>query len=152
MEDIFKDIEPMVYKSGINIPYHWWAGDTASRFFVSLRDEKKIIGTKCGKCKKVFVPPRKTCPDCFTEISDWVNVADTGTVEAFTVARRQLAALPGKAPVSFALIKLDGADTSLLHYLGGADIDKFRIGMRVKAKFSSERRGRITDIEYFKPV
>ncbi len=152
MEDIFKGVEPMVYKSGINIPYNWWAGDTASRFFVTLRDNRKITGTRCDVCGRIFIPPRKTCPECFIEISEWVEVADTGTVTAFTVARRQLAALPGKAPVCFALIKLDGADTSLLHYVGGADIDRFKIGMKVKAQFSLERMGRITDIEYFKPV
>ena len=38
MADVFKGIEPMVYKSRISVPYHWWAGETASRFLVALRD------------------------------------------------------------------------------------------------------------------
>ena len=62
MSDQFKGIEPMVYNSKINVPYSWWAGDTASKFYLTLRDEKKIIGTKCGACNKVFLPPRKVCP------------------------------------------------------------------------------------------
>ncbi len=152
MADIFKGVEPMVHKSGINIPYNWWAGDTASKFLIAIRDEKKIIGTKCGKCSRVFIPPRKTCPTCFTENSEWVDISDEGTVQAFTVVRRQLAALPKKVPVCYGLIKLEGADTALLHYLGEVDPENIKIGMRVKAKFAEKRDGNITDIDYFNPV
>ena len=152
MEDIFSGVEPMVLKSGINVPYSWWAGDTASKFFRSLRDDRQIVGTKCGKCNKVFVPPRKTCPGCFIKNDEWVTVSEQGTLISYTVARRQLATLPMKAPVIFGLIKLDKADTSLLHILGEADPDSLTIGMQVKAVFSAERKGGIRDIIYFKPI
>ncbi len=55
MNDIFKDIEPMVHKSGIKVPYSWWAGDTASELFRSLRDEEKIIGNKRKKFLSALV-------------------------------------------------------------------------------------------------
>jgi len=152
MENIFLGIEPMVYPGRINVPYSWWAGDTASKFLLAIRDERKILGTRCEPCNRVFVPPRKTCPTCFTENKEWVEVSDVGILEAFTVARRQLAALPGKVPVCFGLIKLEGADTALLHYLGEVDPEDIRIGMRVKARFAEERQGTITDIDYFKPL
>jgi len=154
MSDQFKGIDPMVYKSKINVPYSWWAGDTATGFFVSLRDRKKITATKCVSCGKVFVPPRKSCPDCFTEKTEWVDVSDEGTVVSFAVSRRQFAAIPKnkKAPVIWGLIRLDGADTALLHYLDGVTPEGIRIGMRVKAVFSESRKGTIRDISHFKPV
>jgi len=154
MSDPLQGIEPMVYNSKINVPYSWWAGDTASRFFISLRDEKKIMGTKCGACNKVFLPPRKVCPSCFAENAAWVNVSDEGTVLSFSVARRQFAAIPRhkKVPVIWGLIKLDGADTAMLHYLGEIDPERVTIGMRVKAVFSDVRKGTIHDISHFKPV
>jgi hypothetical protein len=152
MEDIFEGVEPMVYQSRINVPYNWWAGDTASKFLLAIRDERKILGTKCDSCNRVFVPPRKTCPTCFTDNQEWVNVSDVGILEAFTVARRQLAALPGKVPICFGLIKLEGADTALLHYLGEVDPGDIKIGMRVQARFAEEREGKITDIAYFRPI
>src|SRR4030042_3913164 len=101
MSDKFKGIEPMVYKSTINIPYSWWAGDTATRFFVSLRDDTRIIATRCGGCGTVFMPPRKVCPACFTENSAWVNVFDEGVLLSFSVARRRLEGIPKdkKVPV-----------------------------------------------------
>jgi hypothetical protein len=152
MSDNFKGVEPMILKSKINVPYHWWAGDTASKFLVALRDEKVIMGTKCAKCKKVYIPPRKACPVCFGAETEWVKLSDEGTVVSFTVTRRQLAALPRKVPVIFALIRLDGADTALLHYLDGVSPEEVKIGMRVKARFAGERKARMQDIECFAPV
>jgi hypothetical protein len=152
MSDIFKGVEPMVLKSKISVPYHWWAGETASKFLISLRDEMKIRGTRCPKCQKTFIPPRKTCPVCFGASMEWVDVSDEGTVLSFTVARRQLASLPKKVPVIFALIKLDGADTGMLHYLGDVKPEELKIGMRVKAKFAGERKANMQDIDYFAPV
>ncbi len=152
MTDIFEDVEPMVHRSGINVPYSWWAGDTASRFLAGLRDEKKILGTKCDRCEKVYVPPRKNCPHCFSENKEWVETSNEGTLVSYTVARRQLASIPEKTPVIFGLIKPDGADTALLHYLGEVEPGDVKIGMRLTPKFENERNGTIRDIAYFKPA
>ena len=151
MENELSKVEPLVHKSQINVPYDWWAGETASRFFISIRDEQKILGTKCGRCQKVFVPPRKSCPECFGQEVAWVDLSPQGELITYTVARRQLAALPEKVPSIFGLIKLDGADTALLHMLGEVQPEEVEIGMRLEAKFSEERRGNILDIAYFRP-
>ena len=137
MSDQFKGIEPMVYNSKINVPYSWWAGDTASKFYLTLRDEKKITGTKCTACNKVFLPPRKVCPLCFTENAEWVNISDEGTVLTFSVARRQLAAIPQdrKVPVIWGLIKLDGADTGITHFIDEVDIAEIKFLIVVKRVF-----------------
>ncbi|MDT8273815.1 MAG: Zn-ribbon domain-containing OB-fold protein [Desulfomonilia bacterium] len=152
MSNIFENVEPMVHESRINVPYHWWAGDTASRFFVELRDKQKILGTRCSQCEKVFVPPRKTCPTCFTPNEEWKEVASKGTLISYTVVRRHLASLPKKPPIIYGLVKLDGADTALLHILEEINPEDVQIGMKVQAKFSSQRKGTMFDIEYFRPV
>ena len=154
MSDAFKNIEPMICNSKISVPYSWWAGDTASRFFIGLRDDKKIIAPRCGQCGKVFLPPRKVCPVCFTENTEWVNVSDEGTLVSYSIARRQMEAIPRncKVPVIWGLVKLDGADTALLHYLGDVEPGAVSIGMRVKAVFAEERSGSIHDISFFRPV
>jgi hypothetical protein len=152
MKADFSNVEPMVYKSRISVPYHWWAGETASTFFLSLKNEKKISGTKCSSCGRVFLPPRKTCPTCFTPNREWVSVGPGGEVVSYTVVRRQLAALSRKVPVIFGLIKLDGAGTCMLHVLDEVKPEELKIGMRVVAKFSDKPKGHISDIEYFKPV
>jgi uncharacterized OB-fold protein len=152
MSDLLKNIKPMVYESRISVPYHWWAGDTASTFLTALRDEKKIMGMRCQKCSRVYVPPRKVCPICFSENSEWVTLSEKGTVRSFTVARRNLRALHKEPPIIFGLIQLDGADTALLHFIDGIEPEKVTIGMRVAAQFAENRSGTILDIDYFKPV
>jgi len=152
VSDIFENVEPMVYKSRINVPYQWWAGETASRFFISLRDDQKILGTKCTKCGKTYVPPRKSCPTCFTPNEEWKEVSSVGTLVTYTVVRRQLASLPRKAPVIYGLIRLEGSDTSLLHIIDEVKPEDINIGMKLQAKFAGERKGNIFDIEYFRPL
>ncbi|MCB2149184.1 MAG: Zn-ribbon domain-containing OB-fold protein [Deltaproteobacteria bacterium] len=152
MNNSLKHIEPMVHHSQINVPYTWWAGDTAGRFLKTLRDEQTIMGTRCNHCARVTVPPRKTCPTCFTENQTWTAVSDQGTVVAFSVARRQLAALVKKVPVIFALIRLDGADTALLHTISQVDPAEVTIGMRVRACFSKDAGATIMAISHFVPT
>ncbi len=152
MSDIFENVEPMVHESRINVPYHWWAGDTASRFFIDLRDSQKIMGTHCSKCSKTYVPPRKTCPTCFTPNDEWREVAPQGTLLSYTVVRRHQASLPKKPPIIYGLIQLEGADTAVLHIIDELKPEDVKIGMKVQAKFSSQRKGTMFDIEYFRPV
>ena len=57
-----------------------------------------------------------------------------------------------KAPFAYALIKLDGADTALLHVLGEVDLRKLSTGMRVEPVFAEEPKGSILTIKYFKPI
>jgi len=152
MTDIFSDVEPMVFKSRINVPYAWWTGETAGTFFLSIRDEKKIMGRRCLKCNKTYVPPRKVCPVCFEDCMEWVEVSPEGALESFTIVRRQLASLPRKVPVVFGLVRLDGADTSVLHYVEADNYQNIKIGMRLKAKFCEERKGTIHDIACFIPA
>ncbi len=152
MSEKLQDVEPMVYRSRISVPYHWWAGDTASAFFIALRDEQKIVGIRCSECKRVFLPPRKMCPDCYRENSEWVELPPTGTLRSFTVSRRKLAAQHKEPPVIYGLIQVDGADTALLHILDEVKPEEVRIGMKVEARFAEERQGTVWDIAYFRPA
>ena len=152
MSDVWEKVEPRVYESRIKVPYAWQAGETASRFLLSLKNEKKFLGKKCSKCTKVLVPPRKSCPYCFVETGDWVNVSDVGVVETFTTVRRDTGILPMEPPFVYAVIKLDGADTGLVHIVGDVKPEEVKEGMRVKAVFAEERTGKMLDVRYFKPV
>ena len=140
MSDFWDTAEESVYNSRIKIPYSWQAGETASYFFTQLRDEKKLWGKKCPRCQKVLMPPRKNCPFCFEITGDWVEVKDEGTVETYTVVRRDTNIQPLQAPFAYAVIKLDGADTGLTHLLSEVDPQTVKEGMRVKAVFADERQ------------
>ena len=133
--------------------YTYTLGLAGEKFFLGLK-EGKILGTRCPRCGAVWVPPSLYCPDCFEELTDWVEVSDEGTVFTFTVAHLGPDGKPLEEPEIYAFILLDGADGGILHKLGEVRPEEVYIGMRVKAVWApeAERKGAITDIRYFKPV
>jgi len=135
------------------LPYTYFAGKVGSRFLTTIRDENQILGIKCNRCDKVFVPPRQTCDVCQEDLQDnWVEVQNHGEITNFTVIRRPDKHLPRKPPYILALIKLEGADTSLAHILEGVDFDQVCVGLNVKAVFADETTSTILDIHHFEPV
>jgi uncharacterized OB-fold protein len=147
-----KDEGIYVHRSGIKVPYQWHAGEYATYFYKQLR-EKKIWGTKCPKCGKVYVPPKKICIECFKQCREWVELSDTGTLLTYTIVRYSEPLIqPREPPFAYGIIKLDGADTGMVHFLGEVDFDKIKVGMRVKAVFNENPEGNYLDIKYFKPV
>ena len=139
---------PSFITAGVNLSFNYAAGEAASRFLIALRDEKKILGTRCPSCRRVLVPARSFCPRCFVDTGEWVEVGPAGTVSAFAPVFHSLSA--ESRIVSLALIRLDGADTALVHFIGEADAPQ--IGLRVVAVFAESRSGHILDIAYFKPT
>ena len=128
-----------VYTSGI-------AGD---KFFTALK-KGKFLASKCGKCGKVYVPPRMYCEDCFVEITEWVEVPNKGTVDTFTVVHVDRNENLLENPEVRAFVRIDGTDGGIVHKLN-VSVESVEIGMPVKAVFKKEkeREGRITDILYF---
>jgi uncharacterized OB-fold protein len=49
------------------------------------------------------------------------------------------------------MVKLDGADTELLHMLDVTSPDALDVGMHVRVRWRDERTGHLTDIECFEP-
>ena len=124
-----------------------------SKFFLELRDNGKIFGTKCPQCNVTYCPPSSDCPKCWVP-NDWVELGHQGTLMAYTIIGIPALWLKVKAPYPMGLIKLDGADTGLLHFIQEVELDKITVGMRVEAvlKEKKERGGYITDISHFRPV
>lgn len=126
-------------------------GPTNGRFFAALRDEGRILATRCAACARVYVPPRINCHDCFAEMRDWIEVGPGGVLESFTVVRQPGMLQPAAPPYLLGLVRLDGADTALVHRLGGIEPAAARIGMRVRAMLAGQRQGNIHDIRCFEP-
>jgi uncharacterized OB-fold protein len=147
------DSGTLMYPSRIKLPYTWHAGKVGSRFYQEIRDNCKIWGTRCEQCARVYLPPRETCPRCFCDISEWVEVGDVGTLLTYTVVKYAVPGIqPQKPPYAMGIIQLDGASTGFMHLLGEVDLDSVGVGMRVKAVFRDKREGNYLDIKYFKPL
>jgi uncharacterized OB-fold protein len=85
-------------------------------------------------------------------LSEFVDVGDTGVVTTWAWVSSPLEKHPLDRPFAWALIKLDGADTALLHAVAADGESRVRTGMRVRAHWRDQTAGEIQDIAYFEPV
>lgn len=148
-----EELERKVYRGAIKVPYEHTAGAYVEKFITEIGKKHKIMGVKCPKCGRVFVPPKMVCFECFEKMEEWVEVGNQGTLEGFTVVSNyETPVMPLDLPYAYGIIKLDGADTGFIHIINEGDPQKLRVGSRVEAVFKEQPRKRILDIEYFKLI
>jgi hypothetical protein len=78
-------------------------------------------------------------------------VCTEGVVTTWSWVNEPLRKGPLNKPFAWALIKLDGADTAMLHVID-AEKSAMKTGMKVKIRWAAERVGNIRDIACFEPV
>lgn len=129
--------------------YERSVGPVIGRFLGGLR-ERRIGGVRT-RSGKVLVPPTEYDPETSEPLDEWVDVADSGVVTSWSFITEPRPGQPLDRPFAWALIRLDGADTGLLHAVDAGDPERMRTGMRVRARWSKTRLGSIKDIECFVP-
>ncbi|ARE78038.1 Zn-ribbon domain-containing OB-fold protein [Streptomyces sp. NPDC059558] len=133
----------------VEFPFTRSLGPVQSAFLTGLR-EGVVLGVKTSD-GKVMVPPVEYDPVTAEEIRELVEVGATGTVTTWAWNDRPRPQQPLDTPFAWVLVKLDGADTALLHALDAPGPDAVRTGMRVRVRWAAERTGAITDIACFEP-
>jgi uncharacterized protein len=125
-------------------------GPVLSEFMTGLAG-KRILGSRSAD-GRVHVPPAEYDPVTFAPAAELVPVGPAGTVLTWSWQPAPVDGQPLDRPFAWALIRLDGADTGLLHAVDGGSADAMRSGMRVRPRWAAERAGHIRDIECFEPV
>ena len=123
-------------------------GNTAT--LEALRDRGVLLGSRCVSCSFTYFPARMFCERCFGELTADSECGPEGTVESWTVGHVGIDEDPLAEPVTLGLVKLDGADTVLMHLLLG--VHGPQIGQRVRVRLAPSRGGSILDIGGFEPA
>jgi len=58
--------------------------DFSSATFYSLLAERKLMGTRCGSCGALYLPPRPLCTACYSDDMAWREFSGKGELLAFT--------------------------------------------------------------------
>ena len=124
-------------------------GPVLGQFMTGLRD-RRILGAR-GADGRVHAPPFEYDPVTSLPPRELVVVGPAGTVVSWSWQPSPLAGQPLGRPFGWALIRLDGADTALLHAVDAGAAAAMRTGMRVQARWADERVGSIRDIACFEP-
>lgn len=56
---------------------------TSAEFYKYL-ENRKLMGTQCNRCQRVYLPPRPICIECFSSDLRWTELSGRGTLKAFT--------------------------------------------------------------------
>jgi hypothetical protein len=133
----------------LEYPYTRTVGEVMGRFFTSLRD-RRIEGIR-ARDGRVLCPPPEYDPVTSASLSEFVEVGPGGAVVSWTWVPSPLEGAPLEGPFAWALIRLDGADTAMVHAVdpGPGGEATMATGMRVRARWRSETEGHIRDIECF---
>lgn len=119
-----------------------------SRFFREILENKRIMGSRCTACGKVYCPPRTHCPGCYGR-TEWTELKGSGKILSYTTVYFATSLYIKQVPYIVAYIQLDGTDTAILSNVEMQDITRAKVDMPVRVMFRRQRDGRITDI-YFK--
>ena len=125
-------------------------GPVIGGFMTALR-ERRIVGVRATD-GRVLVPPQEYDPATAAAIDELVEVGSEGEVTTWSWQPTAKEGQPLDHPFAWALVRLDGADTALLHAVDVDSPEKMRTGMRVRVRWSEEPRGDIHDIVCFEPV
>jgi uncharacterized OB-fold protein len=137
-------------KSTLEFPYSRTLGPVVGAFLRGLQ-EHRILGIRTGD-GKVLVPPLEYDPHTGDALSELVEVGPAGTVESWTWVDEPTSKHPLAKPFAFALIRPDGADTSMVHAVDAGGIDKMSTGMRVTPRWRAEPHHMIDDLEAWEPA
>ena len=134
----------------ISFDYTRSLGPTLGAFMTALAD-RRILGARASD-GRVYAPPFEYDPVTAAPPAEFVEVGPGGTVVSWSWMPAPLDGQPLGRPFGWALIRLDGADTALLHAVDAGSAELMRTGMRVVPRWSERRGSGITDIACFVPA
>src|SRR6516225_11357231 len=134
----------------IGFDYTRSLGPTLSHFMTALAG-RRILGAR-GADGRVHAPPFEYDPVTSAPPAELVPVGTEGTVMSWSWAPRPLDGQPLAHPFAWALIRLDGADTAMLHAVDAGSPAAMHTGMRVRPRWADSPAGDIRDIVCFEPT
>ncbi|MGH2705530.1 MAG: Zn-ribbon domain-containing OB-fold protein [Actinomycetota bacterium] len=142
------------WRGEMPVAHRYTAGVAGERFLRTLKERGIFLASVCDECGITYCPPQMFCERCLAEAAGEEEVGPQGTLESFTVVFQGLGGETLDDPVVVGLVRLDGADTLLLHRIGAVEDAVLEIGMRVEPVLRppAEREGGMGDIVHFRPL
>jgi uncharacterized OB-fold protein len=133
----------------VEYPFTRTVGPVQSAFFTGLR-EGVVLGVRAAD-GSVVCPPVEYDAHTSEPLSELVELGSAGEVTSWAWVSEPRDDQPLDRAFAWALIRLDGADTAMLHAVDAGDEAAMSTGMRVQVRWADDREGAITDIACFEP-
>ncbi len=133
----------------LEYPYRRSVGAVMGAFFTALRD-RQLVGVRAPD-GRIFVPPVEYDPESGESLDEIVPVGPGGVVTTWAWVEKPRPKHPLDRPFAWALVRLDGATSAMLHAVDAGNAATMRTGMRVKPRWNPEPTGTIHDLSCFEP-
>ena len=110
---------------------------TAKAYFDFI-GEGRIMGSRCGACGDVSLPPRPVCKECGSVELEWEEFEGRGEVRAFSVINIPLSRMEGRCPYAVGVVRLDEGPSVSGLILDVKDGGELSVGSRVEAEYVKE--------------
>jgi hypothetical protein len=104
--------------------------------FYKFCAEKKLMGVKCAKCKRVTVPPRSACARCGNAGLSWIELPNRGRLVTYTVIHVPPAQFQTLAPYAIGIVEV-AEGTRLPGMIRNVKFENLRIGMELQTDFET---------------
>ena len=141
--------QPLQAPLEIQFDYTRSLGPVLSQFMTALAGGR-ILGAR-GADGRVHAPPFEYDPVSSEPPRELIEVGPEGIVVSWSWMPEPLEGQPLDGPFAWALIRLDGADTAMLHAVDAGSAAAMRTGLRVRPRWAASRTGSIRDIACFEP-
>jgi len=88
-------------------------------------EQGKLLIKRCNACSKNYFYPRKFCPFCMSDDTQWLECAGTGVVYSYSIMRRV------EVPYVLAYVKLDEGPIMMTNIVD-CPFPDVRIGQEVR--------------------
>jgi uncharacterized OB-fold protein len=133
----------------LEYPYRRSVGPVLGAFFTAL-SERRLVGVRAPG-GRVLVPPVEYDPESGESLAEIVPVGPGGVVTTWAWVETPRPKHPLPQPFAWALVKLDGATSAMLHAVDAGNAGGMRTGMRVRPRWNPSPEGNIHDILCFEP-
>ena len=131
--------------------------DSSYRHYLS---EEKLMGNRCKRCGKVFLPPKPICTECYNRELEWVEMPETGKLAAFTCISvgppsMQAEGYNRENPYCSGVVEVgDGIRVDArIQGVDPKDPDTIKVGMTMRAHYiHREKEGVPSPVLAFRPV
>jgi len=106
----------------------------SARYWREIPQRYRYEAAKCARCGKVFFPPRLVCNGCRGREFEPVRLAQTGSVETFTIIRVPPTGFTDQVPYAVGIVKLEDG-VKVTAQIVDCDLEKLAIGDRVRLEF-----------------
>jgi uncharacterized OB-fold protein len=134
----------------IEYPFNRTTGPVIGAFLTALR-EGRMLGIRDTE-GRVVCPPTEYDPQSGEPLTEMVEIGTEGEITSWSWVSRVRPDQPLDTPHALAFIRLDGADTSMLHVVDAPGPDAVSTGARVRVRWAEEPEGLITDIACFELI